>query len=381
MTQSEVERALLVGVQIAGKGNLWDLEESLEELAQLTRTAGALEVGSLHQRLPRPTHRYLGKGKLEELNVLRKDTGATIVIFDDELTPTQQRVLEDALEVKVIDRTALILDIFSRHAHTKEGQLQVELAQLQYLLPRLAGQWSHLERLGGGIGTRGPGETQLETDRRLIRGRIRELQGQLERVRARRVLYRNRRKRAGLPVASLVGYTNAGKSTLFNALSSAGVAVQDQLFSTLDPVTRRVNLPAGGQVLVTDTVGFIHKLPASVVAAFRATLEELQDSDLLLHVIDISHAKAPEQAEVVDMTLREIKLGDYPRLLVLNKMDLLLSRDGGKEASRLPGIDGQRSVFVSAAQEWNLEPLLGLMEKALYGREETSVSSGATFTG
>ena len=348
-----------------GKGELWDLEESLEELAQLTRTAGAQEVGIIQQRLQRFTHHYLGKGKLEELRDQQKDTGATLVIFDDELTPTQQRNLEDNLEVKVIDRTALILDVFSRHAHTREGQLQVELAQLQYLLPRLAGQWSHLERLGGGIGTRGPGETQLETDRRLIRGRIRELQRQLEKVRARRVLYRNRRKRAKLPVTSLVGYTNAGKSTLFNVLSNAGVAVQDHLFSTLDPITRRINLPAGGQMLVTDTVGFINKLPSSVVAAFRATLEELQDSDLLLHVVDISHPKAPEQAEVVDRTLQKIELGDCPRLLVLNKMDLLLSGDGDKEARKLPGIDGQRSVFVSAAKRWNMEPLLELTERAL----------------
>ena len=345
---------------------LWSLEESLEELAQLTHTAGAEVVGTIYQRLDRPTHYYLGTGKIEELKQLHRETDATLAIFDDELTPSQQRNLEEALELKVIDRTALILDIFARHAHTSEGQLQVELAQLQYLLPRLAGQWSHLERLGGGIGTRGPGETQLETDRRLIRGRIRELERQLEKVRTRRILYRERRKQANLLVASLVGYTNAGKSTLFNALSGAGVVVQDQLFSSLDPITRRLTLPSGGQALVSDTVGFIHKLPPTVVAAFRATLEELQESDLLLHVLDISHPKAPEQAEVVERTLQELGLGKCPRLLVLNKMDLLVPSENGKETRQPFNIDDQNSVFISAARGWNLKDLLEAIERSLY---------------
>jgi len=375
-----MERALLVGVEMKGKARLWGLEESLEELAALAQTAGAEVVATIGQRLDRPTRYYLGTGKLEELKHLQAKTGCSLVIFDDELTPTQQRNLENALnvaetpmagfgggrrEAKVIDRTALILDIFSRHARTREGQLQVELAQHQYLLPRLVGQWSHLERLGGGIGTRGPGETQLETDRRLIRRRIQRLEQQLQEVRRRRESYASRRKQARLPVVSLVGYTNAGKSTLFNALSNAGVLVQDQLFSTLDPVTRRVWLPGGGQVLLTDTVGFIHKLPPTVVAAFRATLEELQEADLLLHVVDIAHPKAPEQAEVVENTLVELGLGEKPKLLVVNKMDLLVPSEDGKRGGELPMLSRYSSVLVSAALGWNLDVLLEEIEARL----------------
>ena len=315
-------------------------------------------VDVVSQRLEKPSQVYLGTGKLEELKQTQREMGSSLVIFDDELTPTQQRNLESALNGKVIDRTALILDIFSRHARTSEGQLQVELAQHQYLLPRLVGQWSHLERLGGGIGTRGPGETQLETDRRLIQKRIQRLEHQLELVSRRRVSYRDRRKQARLPVVSLVGYTNAGKSTLFNALSQAGVVVQNKLFSTLDPVTKRIWLPAGGQVLLTDTVGFIHKLPPLVVAAFRATLEELQEADLLLHVIDVTHSKAPEQAEVVDNMLAELNLKDKPRFLVINKMDLLVPRDDGKSQDDLGQLSDYPSVLVSAALGWNLDTLL-----------------------
>ena len=315
-------------------------------------------VSVVSQRLDRSSQHYLGKGKLEELNELQVESDCSLAIFDDELTPTQQRNLENSLNVKVIDRTSLILDIFSRHARTKEGQLQVELAQHQYLLPRLAGQWSHLERLGGGIGTRGPGETQLETDRRLIRKRIQRLEGDLKQVRERRVSYMSRRKQARLPVVSLVGYTNAGKSTLFNTLSDGGVVVQDQLFSTLDPVTRRVWLPRGGQVLLTDTVGFIHKLPPAVLAAFRATLEELQEADLLLHVVDITHPKAAEQAGVVEETLEELGLGERPSLLVVNKMDLLAPSKNGERARELPGMSTESGVLVSAALGWNVEGLL-----------------------
>lgn len=255
---------------------------------------------------------------------LKQSLQIDVIIFDDELDPTQQRNLEKALGEKVIDRTALILDIFAHHAKTREGQLQVGLAQHEYLLPRLAGQWSHLERLGGGIGTRGPGETQIETDRRLIRARIKQLKGELDKIKLSRVIRRQRRTSSGLPVASLVGYTNAGKSTLFNTLSSAGVVSQNQLFSTLDPITRRIRLPFGDQVLVTDTVGFIHKLPPTVISAFRATLEDLHDADLLLHVIDISSPQARAQAQVVEDTLVQLGMKDKPRLLVLNKMDLLL---------------------------------------------------------
>ena len=319
----------------------------------------------ISQRLDRHTQYYLGKGKLEELKNLLEGGDGGLVIFDDELNPNQQRNLENALNVKVIDRTALILDIFSRHARTREGQLQVELAQHKYLLPRLVGQWSHLERLGGGIGTRGPGEAQLETDRRLIRRRIQRLEQELQVVRRRRASYMDRRKQARLPVVSLVGYTNAGKSTLFNALSNAGVAVQDQLFSTLDPVTRRIWLPKGGQVLLTDTVGFIHKLPPTVLAAFRATLEELQEADLLLHIVDITHPKAPEQAEVVEDTLKELGLGETAKILVVNKMDLMAPSQDGQRGVEMPVMSTYPSVLVSAALGWDLEALLKEVEMLL----------------
>ena len=344
---------------------MWELKGTLAELAYLARTAGAQVVGEVSQRAERLTPTYLGKGKLQDLKEMMDLSRADLVIFDDELTSTQQRTLEDALQVKVIDRTALILDVFSRHARTHEGQLQVELAQHQYLLPRLVGQWAHLERLGGGIGTRGPGETQLETDRRLIRRRIQKLREDLERVRRRRTLYTGRRKKANLPIATLVGYTNAGKSTLFNALSGARVAAEDQLFSTLDPVTRRVSLPCGGQMLLTDTVGFIQKLSPMVVVAFRATLEELGESDILLHVIDITHPKAPEQAEIVDATLKDLGFGQKPRLLVINKMDLLTGERDGAVPSSLPRQDTYPTVFISAARRWNLELLLQEAEARL----------------
>ena len=354
-----------MSVELKGKASLWSLEESLEELALLARTAGAEVVSVVSQRADRFSRYYLGSGKLEELKHLQAEMGCNLVILDDELTPNQQRNLENELNAKVIDRTALILDIFSRHARTREGQLQVELAQHKYLLPRLAGQWSHLERLGGGIGTRGPGESQLETDRRLIRRRIQKLEQQLEVVSRRRVSYMSRRKQARLPVVSLVGYTNAGKSTLLNALTNAGVVVQEQLFSTLDPVTRRVWLPRGQQVLLTDTVGFIHKLPPSVIAAFRATLEELQEADLLLHVIDITHPKAPEQAEVVEDMLRELGLEDKARLLVVNKMDRLVPSNNGKEGEGLPVLPEYPNILVSAALGWNLDVLLQEVEARL----------------
>ena len=254
----------------------WQVGVTIDELAQLARTAGAEVVGKLIQRLPKPsrTH-YLGKGKLDELRSLKDSIGFDVVIVDDELSPHQQRNLEEALQVKIIDRAALILDIFAKRARTREGQLQVELAQHQYLLPRLAGQWSHLERLGGGIGTRGPGESQLETDRRLIRQKIHHLEGQIEQVRKHRRLYREKRRKSGIPVVTLVGYTNSGKSTLLNALSQADVFVEDKLFATLDPTTRRLTLPDNRVVLISDTVGFIRKLPPTLITAFRATLEEL----------------------------------------------------------------------------------------------------------
>ena len=373
-----MERATLAGVGVKGQASLWSVEESLEELALLARTAGAEVVSTISQRLDKHSHRYLGTGKLEELKLLLSEGDCSLAIFDDELTPTQQRNLENALEIKVIDRTALILDIFSRHASTREGQLQVELAQHQYLLPRLVGQWSHLERLGGGIGTRGPGETQLETDRRLIRRRIQKLQQELELVRQRRVSYMSRRKQARLPVVSLVGYTNAGKSTLFNALSNADVTVRDKLFSTLDPVTRRVRLPGGTQALLTDTVGFINKLPPAVIAAFRATLQELQEADLLLHVLDITQPKAPEQAQVVEDTLVELALSATSRLMVVNKMDLVAPAVDGRVAEDLPLLSESSGVLVSAALGWNLDTLLGEIERQLHelGAIGTPVGAG-----
>ncbi|MCE2464098.1 MAG: GTPase HflX [Dehalococcoidia bacterium] len=364
-TVQSTERDLLVGVGEKSRSTLWSIGESLDELALLAWTAGAEVVSTLGQHLNKPTHHYLGMGKLEELKLLQVETDCSLIIFDDELTPTQQRNLENALNVKIIDRTALILDIFSRSARTREGQLQVELAQHQYLLPRLVGQWSHLERLGGGIGTRGPGETQLETDRRLIRRRIRRLEQELQEVRYRRESYMSRRKQARLPVVSLVGYTNAGKSTLFNALSNASVVVQDQLFSTLDSVTRRIWLPGGGQALLTDTVGFIHKLPPTLVAAFRATLEELHEADLLLQVIDITHSKAPEQTAVVVDTLRELDLAEKPRLLVVNKMDQLVPSENGRNPSDVPIISADPGILVSAALGWNLDGLVEEIERQL----------------
>ncbi|UCH51715.1 MAG: GTPase HflX [Chloroflexota bacterium] len=359
-TQAETETAFLVGVDSKVSDN-WSIESSLEELSYLASTAGAKVIGRLAQKMerPSPTH-YLGRGKLEELIRLREQFTYSVVIFNNELAPRQQRNLEDALKVKVIDRTALILDIFSRRAHTREGQLQVELAQHQYLLPRLAGQWSHLERLGGGIGTRGPGESQLETDRRLIRRRIHRLQSQIEAVRRHRALYRQKRKRSHIPVVALVGYTNAGKSTLLNVLSQADVLAEDKLFSTLDPVTRRLALPDGQQFLLTDTVGFIHKLPPSIVAAFRAALEELAEADLLLHIVDITHSNAAEQFQTVEEILADLNLANKPQITVLNKIDLA----GGQEEmndlaqTALAKPPDDATVVVSAIKGWGLDKVL-----------------------
>ena len=354
----------MVGLDTRKAPNLWTIEDSLEELGQLALTAGAEVVGAISQRLEKATHSYVGKGKLVEVQALREDLDADVVIFDDELTPSQQRNLEDALKVKVIDRTALILDVFARRARTREGRLQVELAQHEYLLPRLAGQWTHLERLGGGIGTRGPGETQLETDRRLVRNKIQRLKRELDDVRQQRDLYRNRRKREGIPIISLVGYTNAGKSTLLNALSDAGVVAEDKLFSTLDPVTRRIRLPGEGFFLLTDTVGFIQKLPPSLLAAFRATLEELGEADGILHVVDITHPNAAEQVQVVDDLLGELKLQGKPRIWAMNKMDLLLNEAQVQEQIDLLKVEGSDDpiVAVSAAKGWGLDSLLEAVE-------------------
>ena len=378
-------------MEVKGRDQLWTLDDTLGELRHLTESAGGEVVATIHQRSDRLTPTYIGKGKLEELHDLIEEKSASVVIFDDELTPTQQRNLEAVIsprtftrngeqtEVKVIDRTALILDVFGRHASTYEGKLQVELAQHEYLLPRLAGQWSHLERLGGGIGTRGPGETQIETDRRLVRRRLQRIKSELDGVRRRRTLHMDRRKKSAIPMATLVGYTNAGKSTLFNALVNAGTGgdaslAANQLFSTLDPVTRRIRLPSGAPLLLSDTVGFIQKLSPNVIAAFRATLDELDRADVLLHVIDVSHPKAPEQTEVVEQTLEELGLGDRPRLLVINKMDLLTdSADSTNGLAEVPSLsigaswdgDAADGVLVSAEKGWNLDHLLSEIENQL----------------
>ncbi len=371
-TQPPTERAFLVGVEVKGARNTWAGEDSLEELALLAVTAGAEVVGALIQRLQRPTHTwYLGKGKVQELADLKGELGYDVVLFDDELSPTQQKNLEQALEVKIIDRTALILDIFAKRAQTHEGRLQVELAQHQYLLPRLPGQWSHLERLGGGIGTRGPGESQLETDRRLIRQKIHRLQREIEGVRKHRALYRRQRTLRGIPVVALIGYTNSGKSTLLNSLtptSRGSVFVEDKLFATLDPTTRRLTLPNKKEVLITDTVGFIQKLPTTVVAAFRATLEELEEAALLLHIVDITHHNAVEQSMTVEKILSELGLGETPRITVLNKIDLAApsEEDIGDFASAIKD-SGQEAILISAAKGWGLDGLLERIEgKLLY---------------
>ena len=362
-----------MGVELKRRRGLWGLEESLTELAELARSARAIVVATVTQRMDRPTQTYLGKGKLEELKGLLYAKRATTVICDDELTPTQQRNLEKELGgAKVIDRTALILDVFAQRARTKDGRLQVELAQHEYLLPRLAGQWTHLERLGGGIGTRGPGETQIETDRRLVRQRIQKLKRDLEDVRRHRARYRARRIEMEVPVVSLVGYTNAGKSSLLNRLTNADVMAENLLFSTLDPITRRIKTPAGRDVLLTDTVGFIQKLPTAVVAAFRATLEEVQESTLVLHVLDIAHPNAAQMAAVVEGILKDLGIADKPRLVALNKADLLDENVDAETLSRaLQLADGELGgVFTSAETGTGLDTLLREIEAALSAEDE-----------
>ncbi len=387
-TKPVADKAFLVAADLPKA--LLPASESLGELAELAKTAGAEVVGSTTQRLEHPNvTTYIGSGKVDEVVEERKRLDANVVIFDDELSPSQQRNLEKSLGVKVIDRTALILDIFATRAQTREGRVQVELAQMQYLLPRLAGQWAHLERMEGAIGTRGPGETQIETDRRLINSRIAKLRRDLKEVSTQRELYRRRRARNNVPVVALVGYTNAGKSTLMRALSGADVLAEDKLFATLDPVTRRLGLNSGEVVLLTDTVGFIQKLPTQLVAAFRATLEELEEADLLLHVIDISHKNAYEHTETVDSTLKELGVGEKPTLLALNKVDLLLNEDG----SRVADFDEARAailgagapprnvVIISAEKRWGLDSVRRRIEDALDGDLEHDDASIAELVG
>jgi GTP-binding protein HflX len=313
--------ALLVGVRRPREAR-WEAEDSLAELEELARSAGARVADAVLQERDRLDPRYLiGRGKA--LEIRQRCAGVDLVILDEELSGSQQRNLESLLGRRVVDRTGLILDIFAQRARSREGKLQVELAQLDYLLPRLAGAWTHLERLGGGIGTRGPGETQLESDRRRIKTRMAKIRRDLEQVRRHRALLRRPRRKVPFPILALVGYTNAGKSSLLNALTHANVTVQDQLFATLDPTLRRLRLPGDRVVLLSDTVGFIRKIPHQLVAAFQATLEEVQEADVLLHVVDISHPHARLQQAAVEAVLGDLGLADRPTILVCNKIDRL----------------------------------------------------------
>ena len=347
----------------------------MAELALLADTAGLDVVGQVYQRLERPNPQtYIGPGKVEEVRMLAEETLAEVVLFDEELSPRHLRELEKIFgdKLRVLDRTALILDIFAQHAATREGALQVELAQYEYRLPRLTRAWTHLARQAGGgggrsgsvggVGLRGPGETQLEVDRRDIRRRISHLKEELEKVRTHRQQYRSRRKKSRIPVVAMVGYTNAGKSTLLNKLSEADIYVADQLFATLDPTTRRVQLPGGNLALFTDTVGFIQKLPTELVAAFRATLEEITEADLLLHVVDVTHANAWAQAEAVYQVLSDISAGDIPILTVLNKIDLLVNPEAAQEAiDEFPN-----STAISALTGRGIPEMLNLVNEYLY---------------
>ena len=356
-TAVERERAVLVGTERPHM--LIPVGESLAELGRLAATAGVAIVGTIVAPLRR-VHpaTFIGKGKVEEVRALADEAHANVVVFDDGLSPAQQRNLEKALGCKVIDRSALILDIFAQRARSQAGKLQVELAQLQYFLPRLTRQWTHLSRLGGGVGTRGPGETQLEVDRRRVRERIVVLRRRLESVRRTRGLHRGERAAVPLPTVALVGYTNAGKSTLMNALTQAGVLVEDKLFATLDPTVRRLRLPEGQVVLLSDTVGFIHKLPHQLVEAFRSTLEEVRAADLLLHVIDVAHPGWPEQATVVEQVLEEIGAGDRPVVRALNKADLLA-------ADALRPVGGPDATLIAARTGRGIPALLAAIERRL----------------
>ena len=374
-----IPRAYLVGLQLPGGFGQLAADDSLRELALLAKTAGIQVVGRTVQRLKRPNAKtFIGSGKLQQVIDEVAYLDADLVIFDDELSPRHQRELEKEFgeSLRLLDRSALILDIFAQHARTSEGALQVELAQYQYLLPRLTRQWTHLARQAGGggarggsggVGLRGPGETQLEVDRREISRKISKLQRDLEQVRSHRRLHRERRRRSGVPLVALVGYTNAGKSTLINALSGSDIYAADQLFATLDPTTRRVQLPEGGDILLTDTVGFIQKLPTTLIAAFRATLEEVVEADLLLHVVDISHETAWQQIDAVEDTLAVIDASSMPRILVLNKVDQV---EGA--LPELPLVDRYMGITrVSALCGTGLDDLRAAIRDCLRGRERS----------
>jgi GTPase len=387
------ERAILVGADlrhpgVRGRteqavrrrlaGATLSADDSIEELEELARTAGAEVAGRLMQKLDHPDPAtFIGKGKVEELRDLIAAEGADLVIFDEELTPSQQRNLENALKIKIVDRTSLILDIFAQRARTREGQLQVELAQLEYLLPRLSQLWVQFSRLGGAgsgggggggrIATRGPGETQLEVDRRAIRRKVADLRLKIEKISEQRGHYRSRRKEDALPIVALVGYTNAGKSTLLRALSDADVFIEDKLFATLDPTTRRVRLPNGQDFLLTDTVGFIQRLPTALVAAFKATLEEINDADVLIHVVDATHPNRHEQIQAVGLTLDELEIGEKPVVTALNKIDKLTP----EEVEALAAQDYPSPVPIAAAQGIGMDRLLATLQEVLEGRADS----------
>jgi len=367
------EHAFLIAVDTGGDEG-WTAEDSLAELANLADTAGAEVVGIEWQnRRHIDPNWYLGKGKAQELLEAKHETGFTMLIADDELSPKQQKALEELLAVKVLDRSGLILDIFAQHARTHEGRLQVELAQLEYQLPRLTRLWTHLSRTGGGIGTRGPGETQLETDRRVIRARIKKLKERVDHVRRQRETAGRSRDRRLVPSVAIAGYTNAGKSSLLNALAGREAArAEDQLFATLDPTSRQVKLGDGQSVVLTDTVGFIHKLPHQLVDAFRATLEEVARADLLLEVVDGADAHAPEHRETVQAVLDELGAGEKPRVVALNKADLYdaAHADAGTPAPMVGEV-----VPVSAATGYGLDTLRLSLASAMAGLwEEVDVT-------
>jgi GTP-binding protein HflX len=358
---SATEKTVLVGLEHNGVSR-WDLQDSLEELRELAATAGAKVVDTVTQKLDHPTAPYyIGKGKAEEVAVRCTETGAGSIIFDDELSPAQGRNLEEVTSKKILDRTQLILDIFARRARSREGRLQIELAQLQYLLPRLTRMWTHLSRQTGGIGTRGPGETQLEVDRRRVQERIARLQKDLEEVRKHRAIQREGRARHQWPVVAIVGYTNAGKSSLLNRLTNAGVIAEDKLFATLDPTTRQFVLPNKLKVLFTDTVGFIRKLPHTVIESFKATLEELKSADLLVHVVDLSHPQWEDHIASTEAVIRELDAAGKHTLVVFNKIDRLENPEAIHAAmARHPN-----SVAISVKTGENLQEFVDELQNQL----------------
>lgn len=356
------ERAILIGMEWGRNDSLWTVDDSLEELKQLADTAGATVIKKFIQKRPKPDPAFfIGRGKVQELALYAQQENIDLCIFDDELSPAQQRNIESVMGIRILDRTALILDIFAQRARTNEGKLQVELAQLQYTLPRIMGKGLMLSRLGGGIGTRGPGETKLEVDRRRIRDRIAFIKDQIEKVKAVRSLHRSKRKKNNVFEVILVGYTNAGKSTLLNTLTNSDIYAKDQLFATLDPTTRQLTLPNKQEIIITDTVGFIQRLPHQLIAAFRSTLEVVTEADLLVHVIDVSHELYKEQAAAVHEVLKEIGAETKPVITVYNKIDKL--PPDSKLADRLA--QEEDTVCISAAKKLNLETLQQMIESHL----------------